>query len=160
MRALSSVLLLLALCAAPAARAGQQRLAVLELELAPGAAIDRTYFSDLARTAAHRRAPHLFVMTRESTEVLLAATGRTLADCAGGCEVEVGRKLGADYIVSGRVAQIGSWLTLTVRLFATESGQMIESAEARGKSADDLLERAGAALARIAARGRAARSGC
>ena len=77
------------------------RLAVLEFETAPGLKIGRTYFSDLARGVVHRKAPTLFVLTRERTEALLAADGKTMADCQGNCEVEVGRKLGADYIISG-----------------------------------------------------------
>lgn len=142
-------LLLAALCALPsgAGAADQKRLAVLEFELAPGVTIDRTYFSDLARAAAHRRVPHLLVMTRESTEVLLGSSGKQLVDCAGECEIEVGRKLGADFIASGRAAQIGSWLILTMRLFDTANGQLLESAEARGKSADELLEKADTAVA-------------
>jgi len=83
--------------ALPARAAEQKHLAVLEFELAQGVKIDRTYFSDLARGAVKKHAPQLFVMTRESTEALLQANGKTMADCTGECEVEVGRKLGADW---------------------------------------------------------------
>jgi TolB-like protein len=143
-------LLLVLLAALSASAAEPRRLAVLEFEVSQGLKIDRTYFSDLARGAVHRRAPEVFVMTRESTEVLLNAAGKTLADCTGECEVEVGRKLGADFIVSGRVAQIGSWITLTLRLFAAADGRLVETVEARGRNEDELLEQADQALATLA----------
>jgi TolB-like protein len=124
---------------------------VLEFEVAPGLALDRVVFSDLTRGAVNQRAPHLFVMTRESTVALLEANGKTLADCEGQCEVEVGRKLGADFIISGRLAQVGSTLLLTLRLFSTADGRLLGSGEARGKSSDELLEKFDAALERLVA---------
>ncbi len=127
------------------------RLAVLEFELAPGAKIDRVYFSDLARAAVHRKVPNLFVMTRETTEALLTADGKKLSDCQGACEIEMGRKLGADYIISGRIAQIGSWTTLALRLFSTADGQLVETAEARAKTEDELLDKTDQALGALTA---------
>lgn len=44
---------------------GVKRLALLEFELVQGVKIDRTYFSDLARGAVCKAAPHLSVMTRQ-----------------------------------------------------------------------------------------------
>ena len=88
----AAALLLLAPIASCAA--GQKHAAVLEFELAPGAkSIERICLSDRARTALHDAAPGLFVMTRESTESRVQANGKTMADCTGECEVEVGRKL-------------------------------------------------------------------
>ena len=143
-----AALALLLLCAAaPASRAApaNTRLAVLEFEVASDSSSHRTYFSDSARGAVHRAAPQVFVMTRESTEALLAANGKTMSDCTGECELEVGRKLGADWIVSGRITQVGSRLSLTMRLFSTADGQLVETAEARGRSADELLDHTDAA---------------
>lgn len=53
-------------------------------------------------------------MTRESTEMILQQFGKTLADCTGECEVETGRKLGADYVISGRITKVGTRLALTL----------------------------------------------
>ncbi len=128
---------------------GQKRLAVLEFEVAQGVKIDRTYFSDLARGAVKKQAPQLFVMTRESTEVLLQANGKTLADCTGECEVEIGRKLGADYIISGRITQIGTRQVLTLRLFSTADGALMADEEASGKSQDQLFDESKAAMGRL-----------
>jgi len=66
--------------------------------------IDRAYFGDLVRNAVQKRAPQIFVMTRESTEALLKVNAKAIADCAGGCESEIGKKLSADLIVLGQSA--------------------------------------------------------
>jgi TolB-like protein len=113
---------------AAAAHAERQKVAVLEFEIGKGLEIDRTYFSDKVRGSVQDRAPHLFVMTRESTEVLLKQFGRTLADCTGECAVETGRKLGADFVVSGRITKVGTRLALTMRLHATASGELLRTA--------------------------------
>ena len=128
-----------------------QRLAVLEFELAKGVDVDRIYFSDLARSAARKRVPQLAVMTRESTEALLKSQGKTLADCVGTCEVETGKMLGADYVISGRITKVGSRLALTLRLHDTAGGNLLDSEEARGKSIDELLDAADKAIADLLA---------
>ena len=66
-------------------------------------------------------------------------------------EVEVGRKLGADFIISGRITQAGSYLFLTLRLFNTVDGRLITSADARGKSVDQLIGKTDSALSRLVA---------
>ena len=48
------------------------------------------------------RAPNLFVMTRESADLPLEASGGNLTNCEGECLVEIGKRLGADYVISGR----------------------------------------------------------
>jgi TolB-like protein len=123
---------------------------VLEFELAQGVKkIDRTCLSDLARSALHDAVPRLFIMTRESTEVLLQANGKTRADCTGECEVEIGRKLGADYIISGCIAQFGTRIAVTMRLFSTVDGQLLSSSEARGATLNQLQEAMDGALAKL-----------
>lgn len=134
------------------AQTPQKRVAVLEFEVAQGATgIDRTYLSDRARSALHDAVRGLFVMTRESTEALLQANGKTMADCTGECEVQVGRKLGADFIVSGRVTRFGSHTVVSMRLFGTADGELLSSAEAAGKNADELFEAMGPALGKLLA---------
>jgi PEGA domain len=143
-------LLLVLGAAGPASTTDQKHAAVLEFDLGPEVSgIDRIYFSDRARSALHDSGTNLFVMTRESTEVLLEANGKTMADCIGECEVEVGRKLGADYIISGRISRIGSRFAITMRLFATRNGELLSNAEARGKNADELQDTMDAALAKL-----------
>jgi hypothetical protein len=148
----ASLYLILATATGPIAAVDQKHAAVLEFELGPHLQkeIDRIYFSDRARSALHDSAPNLFVMTRESTESLLEANGTTMADCTGQCEVEIGRKLGADYIISGRITRISRMnIAITMRLFATGTGELLSSAEDRGRNADDLQNNLDGALAKL-----------
>jgi len=124
-------------------------LAVLEFEVVKGVDIDRLYFSDKVRGDVGRLAPDLFVMTRESTEVLLKAAGKTALECEGECEVEIGRRLSADYVISGRIAKVGTRLLLTLRLHSTADARMVGSEEAQGRDADELVDGSDAAVARL-----------
>jgi TolB-like protein len=136
------------LVATSVSAAERLRVAVLEFDagqLGAEKAIDRTYFSDLIRGKIRKAAPALFVMTRESTLQILGASGKKAEDCEGECEVETGRLLGADYVVSGRMTKVGSRYLLTLRLHRTSDGELINTAEARGKSTDELVDNAGAA---------------
>ena len=143
----------LVVCLASEALAAEHRVAVLEFDASrAGADIDRTYFSDLVRGAVHKAAPQLFVMTRESTVELLKASGKKLEDCAGECEVETGKLLGADYVVSGRLTRVGTRFSLTLRLHATATGELLDTAEARGKSLDELVDNAAGASAGLVRR--------
>lgn len=126
--------------AAPAPEA--RRLAVLEFdnELPRGERIDRTYFADKVREVTRRTLPadRFFIMTRESTEELLRAAGRSLSDCVGNCEVETGKLLMADLVLSGRLTRVGSRLKLSMRLHQTRDGALLASATASGSSQDQL----------------------
>jgi hypothetical protein len=93
-------------------------------------------------------APRMIVMTRENTEILLNATGKTLADCLGECEVETGRKLGVDYVVSGRITRVGA-VIITMRLFAMPDGRLLSTAEAKGQNAEQLRGSIDGALAKL-----------
>jgi hypothetical protein len=131
-------LFVLVVLGATAARAaGSQRLAVLGFEQ-PDPSVDRKYFSDRVRGTLSDRVPGIFVMTRENILELLG--GADAGDCEGQCEVETGRKIGADYVVSGRFTKVGSFHVLSLRLHAVGRGNLLASGEARGKSTDDLVE--------------------
>lgn len=137
------LLALLQLFAPPAAAAPEaRRLAVLEFdnELPRGERIDRTYFADKVREVTRRALPadRYFIMTRESTEELLRAAGRSLSDCVGNCEVETGKLLMADLVLSGRITRVGSRLKLSMRLHQTRDGALLASATASGSSQDQL----------------------
>jgi hypothetical protein len=77
-------------------------------------------------------------MTRENVIVLLGAAGKSLADCEGECEVDTGRRLGADYVVSGDLLKIGTSYKLDLRLHETKDGQLVSGTAASGKSVDEL----------------------
>ncbi len=81
------------------------------------------YFTDLVRGVVLKGAPRFNVMTRENLLVLLQASGKDLASCEGECEVDTGRRIGADVIV---------------RMHETRDGRLISTAIASGASVDLL----------------------
>jgi hypothetical protein len=96
------------------------------------------YFTDLVRGACLGAAPRLEVMTRENLLVLLQSTGKDLSNCEGECEVDTGRRIGADLIVSGDIHELGSLLKLALRLHETRSGGLLMATQASGKSIEEL----------------------
>ena len=116
------------------------KLAVLELR---NFASDLThenaeYFTDLLRSAALKAQPQLEVITRENLLVLLQASGKKMEDCEGECEVDTGRRIGADLIVSGEIQKLGSLYKLSLRLHDTHAGRLLASTQASGKSIEEL----------------------
>src|SRR5690349_8177744 len=81
--------------------------------------VDGRYFADVVRAAAVRADPSLQVITRENLLVLLQSTGKDLADCEGECEVETGRRIGADLVISGDLLKVGTQYKLNLRLHET-----------------------------------------
>jgi len=81
-----------------------RRLAVLEfknkIEGADRKTVDATYFADQVRAAAVDALPGLNVITRESLLVLLKASGKRIGECEGECEVDTGRRTGADLVIA------------------------------------------------------------
>ena len=127
------------------------KLAVLDLrnysaDLRPENA---RYFADVVRGASLRASPRLEVITRENLLVLLKASGRDAATCEGECEVETGRRIGADLVVSGELLKVGSRYKVSLRLHETHEGRLIASAIASGKSVDELDEATQAAAAEL-----------
>jgi len=116
------------------------KLAVLELR---NFAKDLThenaqYFTDVVRQTSLRLEPALDVMTRENLLVLLESSGKKLEDCEGECEVETGRRIGADEIISGEIQKLGSLYKMSLRLHDTHAGKLLSSAIASGRSVEEL----------------------
>ena len=127
------------------------RLAVLDLrlltkELTPD---DARYFTDIVRTSVLKAAPQLEVITRENLIVLLQASGKDLANCEGECEVDTGRRIGADAIVSGEIQKVGTRYKMALRLHETREGRLVSAAVASGKSIDELDDGAAKAAAEL-----------
>ena len=114
-------------------------LAVLELrnKLAQQD-VDAGYLSDRVRAAVLADVPAMKVMTRENLLVLLEASGRRLEDCEGECEIDTGRRIGADYVVSGDILRFGTSIKVNLRLHETAGGSMLSGVVASGKTADEL----------------------
>src|SRR5258706_297381 len=100
------------------------------------------YFSDVIRQASLKMEPGLDIMTRENLLVLLQSSGKKLEECEGECEVDTGRRIGADQIVSGEIQKVGTKYKLTLRLHDTHEGRLLASAIGSGKSIDELDESA------------------
>ena len=96
------------------------------------------YFTDLVRGVVLKGAPRFNVMTRENLMVLLESSGKKLEECEGECEVDTGRRIGADEVVSGEIQKLGSLYKMSLRLHDTREGRLLSSAIASGKSVEEL----------------------
>ena len=131
------------LLAAPAV-AQERHLAVLELKnkLAGHARsqLDASYFTDQIRQAALpiARAHAIGLISRENLLTLLKAAGKTLEGCEGECEVDTGRNVGAEFVISGDLVQVGNTFKASLRFHDTRSGNLLSAVTASGKSAEEL----------------------
>jgi TolB-like protein len=111
---------------------------------------DAGFLSDVVRGALLSALPGVDVIDRDNLLILLQASGKSLADCEGECEVETGRRIGADLVVSGELLRFGRQLKLSLRLHETASGKLLSSAVAAGDTVDQLEQRARGATASLA----------
>ena len=72
------------------------------------------------------------IMTRENMLEILFDMGKDASCMEGQCEVEVGRNVGADLIVTGDILKMGSMYVLTLKLYDTTSGALLNSSR-RGR---------------------------
>ena len=91
----------------------------------------------VSRTAALRAGPSLNVVSRENLVVLLQASGKTMEQCEGECDVETGRLVGADLVVSGEALTVDGSFKLSL-IHATKNGRMLSGSVASGTSFDEL----------------------
>ncbi len=96
------------------------------------------YFTDVIRQSALRNAPGVEVMTRENLLVLLGASGKKLDECEGECEVDTGRRIGADAIISGELQKLGKRYKVSLRLHDTRGGTLLNSAIGSGGTLEEL----------------------
>ncbi len=90
------------------------------------AASDAAYLTD--RVRAHARQdlpPGMIILTRESLFELIPKNVK-LEDCSdASCDVEAGRKLGVDYIVSGELLRFAGELRLSLKAHEVASGAFL-----------------------------------
>ena len=114
------------------------------------------------RAAARKTLPAdgFVVMTKEHFYEAVPPDKRDLTRCEGPCEVETGRKIGADYLVAGDIALSADGLRLTARLYDTGRGDVLESQVVSGKTVGALVHRikleSGALFARLPGSGQQA----
>ena len=128
------MILALLLAAAPSL------VGVLEFrnKVPPEQRIDAAYLSDQVRSAVKDILPEARVITRENMLVLLQSSGAKLEECEGECEVDTGRRIGADLVVSGELLRFGTQYKLNMKLHATGTGELISGSVAGGATADEL----------------------
>lgn len=66
------------------------------------------------------------IMTRENINAMLPP-GKSLEDCEGSCLVETGKNISAEYIVQPKVSYFGELLTITVELYETSTGTLLDT---------------------------------
>ncbi len=112
------------------------------------------YLTDLARDALARNLPldHFTIMTRESILELLPP-GTRLSDCLdASCEVEIGRTLGADYVVSGEVLNFAGEQRLILKVHHCQTAAFVGSESAAGLGLTELEEEISGTTALLARR--------
>lgn len=80
------------------------------------------------------------VMSRENMAVLAKDMGLELDCIEGACEVETGRNIGADYVVSGSLSQLGGFWVCTVKFHKTDTGALLATQDARAVDELALLD--------------------
>jgi TolB-like protein len=131
---------------------GDQRIAVLELANPAGLARQEVqYLSDLLRRLASSELAQNFLVIDKANVLELLPPERTLEECIGKCAVETGRLLQASYIITGDIIKFGPSLRVTVRLHDTQTGRLIASEVASGRTVLDMesgIQEAGGRLLR------------
>ena len=80
-------------------------------------------------------------MTRENMVQYLNDMGTDISCLEGECEVELGRNIGVDLIVSGDVVKIKEVFILTLKLHSTVSGKSMSIERARDKDTFVLIDK-------------------
>lgn len=136
----------------PAEAATARRIAVLDLRNGTGFTEEEAvYLADVVRSAvSDGLTSEWLVMTRESMVALLPP-GRTLVDCvkSAACEVDMGRQLGAEYIVSGEALKFAGEYRVILKLHKCESGAFLGGAMAKGRKPADVEEGVPAAVKQL-----------
>jgi hypothetical protein len=113
--------------------------------------VARGYLSDLIRTAVRHEVPQLRVITRENMNVLLS-NEKSLDDCEGECEVETGRRIGADLVITADASQVDGAPRLMLKLFDTRTGEDIANVPVKATSALEIESAIPGGVAQLLAR--------
>jgi formylglycine-generating enzyme required for sulfatase activity len=103
---------------------------------------ERQMLAEVARGLALRKLPRTgwSVMTRDNMQALLPP-GVDLAECSGDeCIITTGRTMQADYLVTGRIAKLGSNLQIVVQLYDVRSATLVGTAQPRGANIDAVID--------------------
>lgn len=118
--------------------ASQRRLAVLEFTNQDFSDQEASYLTDVVRGEALKQALGYDIVTKENLLVLLAANHKILDQCKQDCEVETGRFIGADLVVSGSVLRFGGDIKVVMKMHATAEARLLSTAEATSPQLEGL----------------------
>jgi len=77
------------------------------------------------------------LFTRDNLITLLPP-GKTMGDCVGECAVETGQRIGADYVVTGEVTLFGDELRVSMSLYDTKTGNLLNQVRVGAREVLDL----------------------
>ena len=125
----------------PSREVTQAKIRVAALELLNPAKLPQqevAYLSNLVRQATAKLPEDGYsVITRENITAMLPPD-RKLEDCVGECEVETGRLLGVQWLISGQVVKFGRSLRISLNLHHSKSGEIRGSEVVKGEVVEDL----------------------
>jgi hypothetical protein len=98
----------------------------------------RTLADDVRGVALALRQDGYDLMTRENMLAMIDPQKFQQACSEGQCEVEAGRKVGADLVISGEVGLFGGNLVVLIKLFDTASASLLGQEKATGKDINSL----------------------
>jgi hypothetical protein len=118
----------------------QEYVGVLDVEGDVSEAI-KMQIADETRSGALSALPEAeySILTRENMLSVLKDQNKDATCFEGSCEVEIGRNIGADYIVSGQVVQIEGVYLYSLKLHNTDSGALIGTERIEGSSGLELV---------------------
>ena len=127
-----------------------KRIAVLELhDYADLSRPEVEYVTDIVRKQAlELPQDEYFVMTRENIQEHMPPDV-TLADCEGECEIEAGRRVGADFVLSGEVLRFGAKFKVSLKLHETKNGRLLAQDNAEADTIGGLEAMVATAASRV-----------
>ena len=134
------LVLVLGCCAVTQAYAlGEKKVAILELNNRAGITSEEAYYlTDLIRGTASISLTGFTIMTRENIFELLPP-GTDLDKCTEAkCEVEVGRNIGADYIVTGEIIKFAGDYRIITKAHHSLSGAFLGERTVKGANLKEL----------------------
>ena len=128
-------------------------LAVLNLRVADKALSleEASALTDLIRARLPRvLGANAKILSREKVFEIMQNSGKAAAQCTGECEVQTGREIGAEYIVTGNAARVGGQVLLVIEVKRTRDGATVAAEDKLATTSGKLVEQIGAVAERLA----------
>lgn len=126
-----------------------QTVAVLEVEndLVGGARnqVDFSLLTDNLRKRVSKSGLGLLVMDRDAIFQILSANEKKVLECSANCEVQLGKILRSDYVISGRLGKQGAAFRLYLLMYRSQDGALLSDAVAVSQELASLDKRAATA---------------